>query len=77
MTLASPAFEQRGRRRSLRALGAAGLALARLVYSSRQVRADQRPGIFRIGTRWQLRTMRPPHEGVSGAPKRAHALPRD
>jgi D-alanyl-D-alanine dipeptidase len=48
MTLASPAFERRARRRSLRALGAAGLALAGLAHPSPPARADQRPGIFRI-----------------------------
>ena len=48
MTPASLAFEPRGRRRSLRALGAAGLALAGLANPSPQGRADQRPGIFRI-----------------------------
>jgi len=48
MTPASLAFEPRGRRRSPRALGAAGLALACLACPSPQARADRRPGIFRI-----------------------------
>ena len=48
MTLASPALERRDGRRSLRALGAGGLALACLAHLSPPARADQRPGIFRI-----------------------------
>ena len=48
MALGSAALGRPGRRRSLGALGAAGSAVALLAWVSPHVRADQRPGIFRI-----------------------------
>jgi len=48
MSLGSAALRRPGRRRSLGALGAAGSAVALLAWVSPHVRADQRPGIFRI-----------------------------
>ena len=66
MAPGSPALEGPGRRRRLRALGAAGVAVSLLASVSPQVRADQRPGIFRIAPRRPVAELR--REALAATP---------